>query len=108
MVPFSAFPNPFAGGPSGMAAPELVKYTFAALQAWARERDLGRREDETAMEFLRRVAEEVPALETEAHELAELHALAEYAREKLPANTAAVMELFWQQLERVVEAPLSA
>jgi hypothetical protein len=107
--PFSAFANPFDSGEAKrMPARELVRHTFTAVEAWARERDLGRREDETAMEFLRRVAEEVPALETEAHELAELHALAEYAREKLPANTAAVMELFWQQLERVVEAPLSA
>jgi hypothetical protein len=85
-----------------------VRYTFAALEAWARERDLGRRDDETAMEFARRLGEEVPALETEANKLADLHARAEYAREKLPENTAAVLELFWQQLERVVEAPMSA
>jgi hypothetical protein len=107
--PFSDFANPFdSGEASRIAARELVRYTFAALEAWARERDLGRRDDETAMEFARRLGEEVPALETEANELADLHARAEYAREKLPENTAAVLELFWQQLERVVEAPMSA
>ena len=51
---------------------------------------------------------EVPALETEAAALAALHAQAEYARERLPDNTLEVMRTFWERLERVVEAPLSA
>jgi hypothetical protein len=107
--PFSAFSNPFDDGTAQrMPGRELVRYTFAALEAWARERDLARRDDETALEFVRRVGEEVPALEREGRELANLHARAEYAREKLPADTAEVLRVFWGQLERVAEAPLSA
>jgi hypothetical protein len=107
--PFSAFANPFdTGKAERMPARELVRYTFAAMEAWARERDLGRREDETALEFARRVGEEVPALETESQQLANLHARAEYAREKLPADTAETVQVFWERLERVVEAPMSA
>jgi hypothetical protein len=108
-VPFSAFSNPFdTGSAERMPARELVRYTFEAMEAWARERDLGRREDETALEFVDRIGEEVPALEKEAQVLANLQARAEYAREKLPPNTAETVKVFWQRLERVVEAPLSA
>ena len=52
--PFASFANPLAGGKSGMAVPELVRYTFAAVQAWARERDLGRQPGETPLEFAER------------------------------------------------------
>ena len=104
-TPFSAFANPFDSGKAARMPPrELVRFTFAALEAWARERDLGRREDETAMEFVQRIAEEVPALENEGQRLANLHARAEYAREGLPANTVDVVRAFWQRLERVVDA----
>jgi hypothetical protein len=107
--PFSAFSNPFDSGSAElMQERELVRYTFEALEAWAHERDLGRRDDETALEFVRRVGEEVPALEAEAQRLAQLHARAEYAREKLPAGTAEEVRAFWEQLERVVAAPMSA
>jgi hypothetical protein len=109
VVPFSAFSNPFdSGRAERKSARELVRYTFRATEAWARERDLGRRPGETALEFLDRVGDEVPALEAEAKRLGQLHARAEYARGGLPANTAEQLRAFWEKLERVVEAPLSA
>jgi hypothetical protein len=107
-VPFSAFPNPFAGGPAGMAPPELVKYTFAALQAWARERDLGRQPGETALEFAERVGGELPALEADLRRLAALYARAVYARGGLPPNAVELVRQFWERLEAVSEQPMSA
>jgi hypothetical protein len=108
-VPFHSFRNPFASGKAARTpVRELVRYTFAALEAWARERDLGRGKDETALEFVGRLGEEVPALEAEARALAQLHARAEYAREAMPAGAAEALRAFWERLERVVEAPLSA
>jgi hypothetical protein len=107
-VPFSAFPNPFAGGPAGMAPPELVKYTFAALQAWARERDLGRQPGETALEFAERLGDELPALEADLRRLAALYARAVYARGGLPPNAVELVRQFWERLEAVAEQPLSA
>jgi hypothetical protein len=109
VLPFSSFSNPFdSGSAARMRARELVRYTVSALEAWARERDVGRREDETLLEFVARLTEEVPAIEAEAKRLAHLHARAEYAREKLPANTAEMVRAFWEKLDRVVAAPLSA
>jgi hypothetical protein len=106
--PFASFSNPFAGGKSGMALPELIRYTFAAVQAWARERDLGRQTGETPLEFADRVGAEVPALEADLHRLAVLYARAVYARGGLPGDSIEVLRKFWQQLEAVAEQPLSA
>lgn len=106
--PFAAFSNPFADGRSGMAVPELVRYTFVAAQAWARERDLGRQIGETPLEFAGRVGREVPALEAELQRLAVLYARAVYSRGALPSNSAEQLRQFWQRLESVVEQPLSA
>lgn len=106
--PFAEFANPFAGGRRGMAVPELVRYTFAAAQAWARERDLGRQIGETPLEFAGRVGREVPGLEAELHRVALLYARAVYSRGALPSNSEEVLRQFWRRLEAVVEQPLSA
>jgi hypothetical protein len=106
--PFASFHNPFDGGRSRMAVPELIRYTFAAVQAWARERDLGRQPGETPSEFAQRVGMEVPALEADLNRLAVLYARAVYARGGLPGNSVEVLRHFWQRLEAVAEQPLSA
>jgi hypothetical protein len=106
--PFASFRNPFDGGRSGMAVPELIRYTFAAAQAWARERDLGRQSGETPLEFAGRVGAEVPALEADLHRLAVLYAQAVYARGGLPGDSVELLRRFWQRLETVAEQPLSA
>jgi hypothetical protein len=107
--PFSSYTNPFADGSAGGMSPEeVVRYTFAAFEAWAYERDLGRRPDETPLEFARRVGDEVPALEEEAGRLVHLFARAAYARGPLPGDALAEVEAFWEKLEAVVARPLSA
>ncbi|MBI1914196.1 MAG: DUF4129 domain-containing protein [Planctomycetes bacterium] len=107
--PFSSFSNPFHDGRAGrLALPELVRYTFAALQAWAHERDLGRQPGETPLEFAARLGEEVPPLERDVQRLALLYVRAVYARGGLPANSRDALEQFWDQLMRTTEQPLSA
>jgi hypothetical protein len=106
--PFASFRNPFGGGRIGMAAPELIRYTFAAVQAWARERDLGRQPGETPLEFANRVGAEVPALEADLQRLAVLYARAVYARGGVPGNSIEVLKRFWERLEAVADQPLSA
>jgi hypothetical protein len=106
--PFASFRNPFDGGRSRMELPELIRYTFAAAQAWARERDLGRQPGETPLEFADRVGAEVPALEADLQRLALLYARAVYSRGGLPASSVELLRQFWQRLETVAEQPLSA
>src|SRR5262249_29997306 len=65
--PFASYSNPFRDGSADRLGPEkLVRYAFEALQAWAWERHLGRRPDETPLEFAERVGMEVPGLEADA------------------------------------------
>jgi hypothetical protein len=107
--PFSDFPNPFEDGSARTMTPrQLVRYTFAALQAWARERDLGRQSGETALEFVGRLCSEVPPLEDAVRALVMLYGRAVYARGALPASAVETVRQFWDRLEVVVERPLSA
>jgi hypothetical protein len=107
--PFETFSNPFEDGRADSMSPAtLIRYTFAALEAWARERQLGRQKGETPLELAARVGEELPALERESARLAQLYALAVYGRGGLPANTREVLKRFWDVLERATEQPLSA
>lgn len=106
--PFASFSNPFRSGRRGLAAAELIRYTFAAVQAWARERDLGRQPGETPLEFAGRVGAEVPALEKDLQRLAALYSRAVYARGGVPAESLEILRQFWQRLETVAEQPLSA
>ncbi len=108
-APFSDFANPFESGRSAkLSARSLVRYTYRAVEAWAREQQLHREPAETAQEFLHRLGEEVPSFEAELRRLAELHARAEYAPGGLPVNTPELLRSFWENLERVAHAPLSA
>lgn len=108
-TPFSSFSNPFDDGRAeSTSARELVRYSFAALEAWAREHSMARREDETALEFVARLGGEVPSLEAEARRLAQLHGRAEYAAGDLPASALDALRAFWAKFDRVAASPLSA
>ncbi len=108
-VPFSAYRNPFQDGRAEqLSTPRLIRYTFEALEAWARERGVGRQPDETVLEFAGRLGGEVPALEADARRLATLYAHVLYGRGALPRNVRALLEQFWQRLETAADQPLSA
>jgi hypothetical protein len=106
--PFASYTNPFLDGRTDMALPELIRYTFAAVQAWARERHLGRTPAETPLEFANRVGAEVPALEADLQRLVNLYVRAVYARGPLPGGSVELLRQFWERLETIAEQPLSA
>src|SRR5205807_2075525 len=96
-LPFAFFRDPFLSGEAaGQSPEELVRYTFDALEAWARERHLARRDGETPLEFARRVGDEVPALEGDVLRLSEFYVRVVYARMKLPEGTREPLRRFWQ------------
>jgi hypothetical protein len=99
-VPFAAFRDPFMDGSSARQSPEeLVRYSFHALEAWAREQDLGRQADDTPLEFADRVALNVPdTLAADCRRVATLYARAAYARGPLPASCEALLRQFWRHL----------
>jgi hypothetical protein len=108
-MPFSSFHNPFAGGAARWSPQELVRYVFAALEAWARERGQGRQPGETPIEFGERLGRAVPALAADVRRLVALYVRAAYARGGgLPAGSAEVVRQFWERLEAAAAKPLSA
>jgi hypothetical protein len=108
-TPFAAFVDPFATGAANRwTTRQLLRYSFAALEAWARERGVDRAEAETAQEFVARLVGEYPALTREAQALLRIYTLAEYSSQEAPTETETVLRAFWQRLSRATAAPLSA
>jgi hypothetical protein len=98
--PFSAFENPFTDGTAKKrTARELAEYTFAAFDAWAWDRDLGRQPDETPSEFAARIAEDFPDLEEPGKALADLYVRAMFSKKDLPADAKSKLAAFWEALE---------
>src|SRR5262249_38409601 len=107
--PFASFRDPFAdGSAAGMPPEEVIRYTFAAFEAWAAERGLGRLPGETAQELAERVGAEVPELAADARRLAGLFARAVYAAGALLPDAAAPLRVLWRRLAEANEAPEAA
>jgi hypothetical protein len=104
--PFDSFRNPF-WSKDGRSPGELIRYSFGALEAWARERGWPRQADETPLEFADRLGGEVPALAEDVRRLTILYARTAYSRGALPASALDVLRRFWQQLESQERAPAS-
>lgn len=96
--PFASYLNPFAGGAQGSPA-ELVRYSFQALEAFAREHGHERHVGETPLEFAERLSEELPPLETNVRRLSLLYSRLAYARGQLPLSTTDAVREFWTALE---------
>jgi hypothetical protein len=98
--PFASFSNPFADGSASRRSPEeIVRYSFAALEAWAHENGLDRQADDTPLEFADRIGFESPEVRADCRRLATLYAHAAYARGRLPASCLESLRRFWQRLE---------
>jgi len=97
--PFSDFPDPFATGLAEQVSPdELVRYSFEALEAWARERGWPRGPEQTPHEFAQQVGTRATPLSQNARRLADLYSTVAYARSRLPAASVEHLRRFWQEL----------
>jgi hypothetical protein len=106
---FAWYRNPWSDGTAGnRTLQDLMRYTFAALQAWAAERGVVREIGETPLEFAARIGDEAPALADDVERFIALYLRAEYAGGKLPAATREEVRHFWDRLEQATEQPLSA
>lgn len=95
---FADFADPFASGRVPRQTPnQLVKYSFEALEAWARDRGYPRPPEQTPHEFAAQIAVHDAELADRAQSLADLYCRVAYAQEVLP--TAAVDQLrpLWQR-----------
>ena len=97
--PFADFADPFATGEAGRYSPdELVRYTFQAVEAWARENGFPRGPEQTPHEFARQLAAAAQSLRGNSHKLADLYCYVAYAPGRLRAERTEALAQLWQQL----------
>jgi hypothetical protein len=104
--PFSSFHNPFRLGQPWTPF-EFCCYTFAAFEAWTRERGVERQPGETPIEHAERVGDEIPDLETDARRLALIYGRGLYGQNELPTAVNEVLEQIWDRMESRSGQPLS-
>jgi hypothetical protein len=97
---FSEFRNPFASGDHERLAPEeLVRYTFEAFEAWAREAGHARSLDETPAELVRAAVEPQTPLSEQAQRMARLYSEAAYAPVRITPAAAASLRELWSLMQ---------
>lgn len=100
--PFSEMTNPFATGDAQRMKPsEVLRVTFAALQAWARERGRPRRTDQTPLEFVHQLGAASSPVSVEAREVAQLYSRMIYAGHAPGREDLDVMSHLWRRMEAV-------
>jgi len=96
---FLDFSDPFASGMAGQVTiDELVRYSFEALEAWARDNGCPRGEDETPLEFARQVGGRVEHLAKPARALAEMYSIVAYSSGQLTTSAEQHLRALWQAL----------
>jgi hypothetical protein len=106
-APFSMYDDPFASGSAGhYPIEELVRYSFEAFEAWAREHGCPRHVDQTPHELARDVAKLNAFITADARNLAELYARAAYARGELPAGSGQQLQQLWQTMRQNMASSL--
>ena len=94
---FAEFRDPFLTGQHGQMPPEeLVRYTFAAFEAWANDRGRPRTPDCTPQELMHAAVEPETPLYTEARKLVRLYGELAYASRRVQRQAADELREVWQ------------
>jgi hypothetical protein len=97
--PFAAFPDPFL---SGMAqsrpAAEVIRYSFEAFEAWAREHGYPRAPEQTPHEYVQLVGQSHTTVARDAVALAELYCRCAYGKDPAPRSSLEHLRRLWEQL----------
>jgi hypothetical protein len=97
--PFAAYENPFFSGAAQRMSPaQLVRYTFEALEAWAREQVVPRPPEQTPLEFAQELGRRVPALAKDVSSTAALYVRVAYARKNPSRESVEVLERMWRRM----------
>jgi hypothetical protein len=96
---FSDFTDPFAAGTAdSLPSHELVRYTFEALEAWARDHGWPRGPEETPHEFAQDLSTRVEELSEDVRRLADLYCRVAYASDMPRRKRLAPLKRLWQEM----------
>jgi hypothetical protein len=99
LLPFAAYEDPFFSGAARRMAPaQLVRYTFEALEAWAREQVIERPPEQTPLEFAQELGRRVPALAKDVTQTAQLYDQIAYARQSPSKDASEILERMWRRM----------
>jgi hypothetical protein len=102
---FLDFSNPFASGMTGrMTMQELVRYSFEALEAWARDNGCPRAADETPLEFARHLGSSAEHLSKPARALAEMYSVVAYSSGVLTPAAEQHLRALWEAFGQRAQA----
>lgn len=94
--PFADYRDPFASGDAARLAPEeLVRYTFEAFEAWARDAGHSRTPDQTPAELVTLATQPQTPLQNEARRMTMLYSEAAYAGARISPTAAANLRELW-------------
>ena len=82
-----------------MSPEELVRYTFAAFEAWGSEAGRPREAEQTAHEYAVDIGRAHAPLAAAARDLGQLYTRTAYSSQPLPPDTADRLANLWQALE---------
>ncbi|MGE0757130.1 MAG: DUF4129 domain-containing protein, partial [Pirellulaceae bacterium] len=98
---FATFADPFVSGMVNRVPPgEVVRYTFAAVEAWGREQGIPRQPEQTPFEYVLTVAHHQAALAKDAALLGELYGRCAYGREPVTRPSIDPLRRLWTHLIR--------
>jgi hypothetical protein len=96
---FASFADPFATGDAGrMTWPQLVRYTFDALEAWGREQGCSRATGQTAHEYALAIAASEPHVAGNVQTLAAWYSQLAYAPRAESAGSPEPLRELWRKL----------
>ncbi len=97
---FTSYSNPFADGTADHRdGVELIRYSFAALEAWSREQGRTRDVADTPLEFAKTVGELDPDLLQPAARLAAVYSRLAYARRSKTGPEKEIARAVWDAME---------
>ena len=102
---FGSFANPFSSGRAEtMANSQLVAYTFEALEAWARDHQVGRGAEQTPLEFMRMLTRDGRVFGDELCSFTHEYTRLAYSGRSPSDEARAAARTLWQQMSRTVAA----
>ena len=107
--PFSEFQDPFTSGWHRKVPPdELVRYTFEAFEAWARDRGCPRSLDQTPYELIRRAVPPEEPMYAEARSMVRLYNEAAYATGTISPESADGLREIWSLMRATYASRMAA